>query len=194
MTLAIDGFPQLVLITVGLDVTKISSFEPFLGLEEDVFAHIVDIDLASVVHEWGEGKGLPSGSTSVVQDSLAWLAVHSHGSELGAFILDFEEALTELWEGVEAAFGFLNEGDSHWGMVSFLSLEALLLELPEEIMPGDLHCVGSHSEGRPLVESLTHVKAFLLTIGFCDEIIQIFREGGPDVGWNLAIFEILFKF
>lgn len=57
----------------------------------------MNVDLACIMHEWGESKSLSSWAATVVNNWLPWFDIDTHAKQLTGFVLYFEVAFFELY-------------------------------------------------------------------------------------------------
>ena len=156
---------------VDLGVLDASTLKPLFRLYENTFPDVMQVDLSLIVHEWGEAKGLTSGASTVIQNQIPWLAVHSHGQKLTRLVLDLKMPVFEFLHREKVPLGLLQEFDAVRSILGRLYLPAIIFESLNQLIPGSLDSIGPDSHHRPLVLSPAYLLSDLGPVSFHDLLV-----------------------
>jgi len=156
---------------VDLGVLDPSTLKPLFRLYENTLPNVMQVDLPLVVHEGGEAKGLTSGASTVIQNQIPWLAVHSHGQKLTRLVLDLKVPVFEFLHREKVPLGLLQEFDTVRSILCRLYLPAVVFESLNQLIPGSLDSIGPDSHHRPLILSPAYLLSDLWSMSFDDLLV-----------------------
>ena len=157
---------ELGLIMVDLGVLDTSTLKPLFCLYENTLPDVMQVYLTLIVHEGGEAKSLSSGPSTVIQNQIPWLAVHSHCQKLTSFVLDLKVPVFEFLHREKVALGLLQEFDAVRSILGRLNLPSVIFECLDQLIPGSLNSICPHSHHRPLILSPAYLLSYMRAMCF----------------------------
>jgi hypothetical protein len=169
--LPVQNLFKLGLIMMDLGILDSSTLKPLFGLNENTFPDVMQVDLPLIVHEGGKTKCLTSRASTVIQNQIPWLAVHSHGQKLTSLVLDLKVPVFEFLHGEKVPLGLLQEFDAVRSILCRLYLPAVVFESLNQLIPGSLDSIGPDGHHRPLILSPAYLLSCLGAMRFHDLLV-----------------------
>ena len=159
--------------------------EALPSLYFDWFADVVQVDLATVVHERREGKGLPTWTCTIVKYGLLRFGIDSHGKQLTSFILYFKMTLFELNLFEQVALGRFRESNAVWSEFGRLHLPPQLLKPFHQFFPCRPQCVRSQCQLWLLIHHCANLLSLVLSMSLSYQSVQVTILGYFNVIWHV---------
>ena len=169
--LPMQNLLELGLIMMDLSVLDARTLQSLFCLYENAFPDVMQVDLPLIVHEGGEAESLTSGASTVIQNQIPWLAVHSHGQKLTRLVLDLKVPVFEFLHREKVPLGLLQEFDAVRSILCRLYLPSIVLESLNQLVSGSLDSVCPDSHHRPLVLSPAYLLSDLGAMSFDDFLV-----------------------
>ena len=151
---------------VDLCILDTGTLQPLLCLNENTLSDVMQVYLPLIVHEGGEAKSLTSGASTVIQNQIPWLAVHSHCQKLTCLVLDLKVPVFEFLHRKKVTLGLLQEFYAVRCILGRLNLPPIVFECLNQLISGSFKSIGPHSHHRPLILSPAYLLSYLRAMCF----------------------------